>query len=379
MTTTPTVTKRIGEYDRVTKDYPAFVVFENGQEEYIGSRPTHHDATLLASDYIIQLYQDAHTPEVAAALIRQELQEEGRHEARDMGGAWEGEPDAIDIPSVLELDNLWYCPKCGAELIGVNAPCPNPKCPEPWLVDGGPEAVELIPWETRICSKCSTALPDENTLCPVCAPAEWPKDLYIGPLDPPSCPTCGGEGGCPDCDPSTVDQAVEMAVAMRHVPLPDDLASSEFYAQAQPPAPDQRLLDACEAIDNIASYFQSLFNDVMATVPEYSELCGDWNALTYLLGEAKAEQEKAKAILAAAVPPEVLAAVDRARERVLDEFTRCPSCGDSSFGLCQACQDAGESVEEEWEIEAEKSYQAEEQARLYEEACGAPLGLAWSF
>jgi len=152
--TTPTVTKRIA-YSREDHDYTAYVSIDGAPEEPIGSRPTHHDASLLASDYIIQFYQDNHTPEAAASLIMQELQKEGRHEqaARDMGGEWLGhrpsDPEIapcdytdidratcymcdradcicdsieppIDIPSVLEVEDSELnaqaqkpCPNCG--------------------------------------------------------------------------------------------------------------------------------------------------------------------------------------------------------------------------------------------------------------------------
>jgi len=59
-------------------------------------------------------------------------------------------------------------------------------------------------------------------------------------------------------------------------------------------------IEACEAIENIAGWFLSFYNDVMATMPEYAELCGDLNALTYLISEAQREQEKARAALEAA-------------------------------------------------------------------------------
>lgn len=99
--TLPHLTKRIGEYDRYAKDYPAFVIHEDGHEEYIGSRPTQHDASLLASDFIISYYRDHHTPEVAAELVMAEAITEGRHEqlARDMGAEWESIPaieEALD-------------------------------------------------------------------------------------------------------------------------------------------------------------------------------------------------------------------------------------------------------------------------------------------
>lgn len=96
-TNTPTVTKEI-IYNPQDHDYAAWICFEDGSKEYIGSRPTQYDASLLASDYIIQWYGDHHTPEAAARLIREELEQEGRHEqlARDMGGEWMdgGDPEA---------------------------------------------------------------------------------------------------------------------------------------------------------------------------------------------------------------------------------------------------------------------------------------------
>lgn len=104
MTTLTAPTKRIA-YNRTSRDYDAFVTVDE-TEEYIGSRPTQHDASLLASDYIIQFYNDSHTPEAAAQLIHQELAEEGRHEqlAQDMGAEWATELDGGDVEAVELVD-----------------------------------------------------------------------------------------------------------------------------------------------------------------------------------------------------------------------------------------------------------------------------------
>jgi len=59
----------------------------------------------------------------------------------------------------------------------------------------------------------------------------------------------------------------------------------------------ETLVEAYKTIDEIAGWFQSFYNDVMATAPEYAEICGDLNALTYLLSEAQRHREQARAYL----------------------------------------------------------------------------------
>ncbi len=156
--TPPTVTKRIGAYDRDSKDFPAYVIFEDGSEEYIGSCPTQHDASLLASDYIIQFYSDNHTPERAAQLIHEELATEGRHEqfAADMGGVWEGEEPK-------------WCPICHGYGWG--------------------------------CNECAgTCVAPDDTLAPT--PTEAELDALAAGL-------------------STMDEVFRLARATAHIPLPD--------------------------------------------------------------------------------------------------------------------------------------------------------------
>jgi hypothetical protein len=196
-TAQPAVTKRIGEYDPISKDFPSYVIFEDGHEEYIGSRPTHHDASLLASDYIIQWYQDNHTPEKAAQLIHEELAQEGRHKelAVQMGATWEQS----------EIEN-WYCPRCSARLLTAYAQQgnrPYKKCcncdfaTPPSPLDGGdPEAVEII---DPVC-------PCGGVGCPCCDPSHpeapergWEREeAERTPTDPPP---CDDRGGCPERDP----------------------------------------------------------------------------------------------------------------------------------------------------------------------------------
>lgn len=200
------VTKRIGEWDALTKDYPAFVCFEDGTEEYIGSRPTTHDASLLASDYIIQWYQDNHTPEKAAQLIHDELITEGRHAemAQDMGGVWAtgecweevGAPDEAELREWAKEDAA-------------------PVEPEP-PVDDGPDdnfggfrqPITMGDAEALVHAMRHVPLPDEE------------RYRHRLPIDPPPCDNCEDKGGCPECDPAQ-----------------EALSATEFLAQAQVPAP----------------------------------------------------------------------------------------------------------------------------------------------
>src|SRR4249920_1321899 len=85
---TPTVTKEI-IYNSDTRDYDCYVTIDD-QREYIGSAPTYHDGECQCDEYTIRFYADAHTPEAAAALIMEEVEEEARHEqaTADMGIPW---------------------------------------------------------------------------------------------------------------------------------------------------------------------------------------------------------------------------------------------------------------------------------------------------
>lgn len=65
-----------------------------------------------------------------------------------------------------------------------------------------------------------------------------------------------------------------------------------------------QLLSVIADLADVPSWFQSFYNDVAATTPEYFELCGDLNALMWLLSEAQTIRERANALLgrAAAAP-----------------------------------------------------------------------------
>lgn len=55
MTTATFPTKRVGEYDRETKDYAAYIVHEDGHEELVGFRKTQGEADRLCDAYIYDL------------------------------------------------------------------------------------------------------------------------------------------------------------------------------------------------------------------------------------------------------------------------------------------------------------------------------------
>ena len=152
------ITKRIA-YSRDDRDYAAYISIDGGPEEVIGSRPTFHDADLLADDYILNFYQDAHTPENAAELIMQQVEEEGRHEqeARDMGREW-------------NMD----------EAVAITMRQVPGKAPHVH-VNGGAYARERAAAAAR-------------------------------------CSTCGDEGGCPDCEaltPTETDEAIVRSMLRR--------------------------------------------------------------------------------------------------------------------------------------------------------------------
>ncbi len=292
--TAPTITKRIGQYDRATKDFPAYVVFEDGHEEYIGSSPTQHDASLLASDYIIQFYNDSHTPEAAASLIHQELAEEGRHAelARGMGAVW------------------------------VEGPC--------WEETGAPDQETLREWAI------ANEAPDECTACdgsgcPWCDPelaAEATPPFRIGEavaLVEPSCPTCAGDTPCVDCSPASLTTALFID-GEDDVRTHASIAERGYYLRCnkrarivEKPAP---LLPCGDPPTHCTECGDALFLDTAATRCS----CGTsamWD-----------------------IAPGVLAAVDRARERVLDEAVARMASRPTLQTECSLCYSLQECIDD---------------------------------
>lgn len=328
----PTVTKRIGSYDPVTKDFPAFVIFEDGHEEYIGSRPTQHDASLLASDYIIQWYSDNHTPEKAAQLIHDELAQEGRHAqaAADQGGEWVtgecweeigapdqdelrewakadeapdgctatdlngGDPETIDEYSAfIAADDAW---QAGLERVfGRKAGDAR------YTAEGrtGPTLAPLYAEFRRTCAAWHAKQEAARSNPPPPATTDEVGMALLGVLrrseelkaEPPPPATdqgkvwgtaytgcwCRGEG-CYYCEHfSTMDEVVELAYAMRQVPL----------------AGEGRYCRNCQG-------------------PHHIQRCPEIGMLL-LPGPLPGGDPQA-----------------------------CPSCGDASAGLCNACRETGE-------------------------------------
>jgi len=64
----PAITKRVGEYDPTTKQYPAYVAIDGEPEQLVGVRWSAGAADRCADEYIFQYYVDHHTPEAAARI-----------------------------------------------------------------------------------------------------------------------------------------------------------------------------------------------------------------------------------------------------------------------------------------------------------------------
>lgn len=62
----PAFTKRVGEYDPTTRQYPAYVSIDGEPEQLVGIRWTAGAADQACDEYIFQYYVDRHTPEAAA-------------------------------------------------------------------------------------------------------------------------------------------------------------------------------------------------------------------------------------------------------------------------------------------------------------------------
>lgn len=55
---------------RNAREWDIFVIID-GREEYLGSRQTRHDAEAVERDYRMNYFLDNHTPEHAAAVVRE--------------------------------------------------------------------------------------------------------------------------------------------------------------------------------------------------------------------------------------------------------------------------------------------------------------------
>jgi len=64
----PTITKRVGEYDPATRQYPAYVAIDGEPEQLVGIRWSVGAADTLCDEYIFNYYADRHTPEAAARI-----------------------------------------------------------------------------------------------------------------------------------------------------------------------------------------------------------------------------------------------------------------------------------------------------------------------
>ncbi len=105
--------KRISEYSRYTKDYGAYVTID-GNEEYLGSRKTQHDADVLADNYIYDylhsgltrsaVEMDGGAPEwEAVTLVEPSLNEVAPIRADLARAAFHGQNEAL-MSQLLILD-----------------------------------------------------------------------------------------------------------------------------------------------------------------------------------------------------------------------------------------------------------------------------------
>lgn len=94
------ITKRI-QFDRTTKDFNVHIEID-GKEEYIGSAATYGQAEVLANNYAIAYYEDAHTPEKAAELIMSNSM--SRHVAErtyPAFGRFVAQAEALALPAIV--------------------------------------------------------------------------------------------------------------------------------------------------------------------------------------------------------------------------------------------------------------------------------------
>jgi hypothetical protein len=64
---TPELTKRIA-YSKDNCDYSCYIVFDGGDEQYIGGAATYCEAEKKCQDFAFDYYSDAYTPEKAAQV-----------------------------------------------------------------------------------------------------------------------------------------------------------------------------------------------------------------------------------------------------------------------------------------------------------------------
>lgn len=201
------------------------------------------------------------------------------------------------------------------------------------------------------------------------------------PTEPPACFNCEDRGGCEECDPtiealsdmveSTLDEIaaglsgddlVKLAIAARHIPLPD----MERYGHKGPTEPPARIAGHMTCECAMCYSLQPCVDDGEAYV------CADRAACTRRQEENRGERAMPNALKALEALIVVLdyartsmhphrevhrflfgsdarhpehAILTQARAAVQEAHKNapvCPSCGDPSVSLCPACRESGE-------------------------------------
>lgn len=85
-------------------------------------------------------------------------------------------------------------------------------------------------------------------------------------------------------------------------PVTSSAARAEVEANARLIAAAPELLAASLEVEAMHSWLRSFYNDVMNTVPEYADRCGDWNAAQYMMQDCAGIAARAAAAIAKARP-----------------------------------------------------------------------------
>lgn len=255
----PAYTKRIGEYDPDTDHYPAYVAIDGAAEQLVGWGRTAGAADVLADEHAYNYYIDTNTPETAAQIaIAMSEAEPSRSEGEPIGRMRWNEHDQefrID-PSIPAYEcercgksgvvlhstgGAWLCNTCDPDPAGLAwFGCPGVRVHTPIE----PPPVDPAPFR---CCCCGATEHAPSAMQPA-ACCECVRAWLLG-FD--SCASPGYRAMPPDDPfaaepppPATVEKAVELAYAMRHVPLPDE---ARYGHRAEPTRPGPKALIAAGA------------------------------------------------------------------------------------------------------------------------------------
>jgi hypothetical protein len=99
--TTPEVTKSI-RYNKDTKDFDVYCAIDGDEPQYIGSVGSYGAGEVLANQYAIDFYIDAHTPEKAVELdMTSSMSRHVAAKTYPAFGRFVAQAEALALPAVV--------------------------------------------------------------------------------------------------------------------------------------------------------------------------------------------------------------------------------------------------------------------------------------